>query len=144
MLKVKKLDHAKELPLPAFQTDGAAGIDLCAAVETLLVPGNWEAIPTGIAIELPPGYVGLVCPRSGLAVRSGLTVLNSPGVIDEDYRGEVHVPLINHNPNIGRIIEKGDRIAQLLIVKVERVNIAEITELSETARGAGGFGSTGR
>jgi dUTP pyrophosphatase len=133
-----------EVPLPAYQTPGSAGLDLCAALsEPLrLAPGERRLIPTGLILELPPGYEGQVRPRSGLALKHGVTVVNSPGTIDADFRGEVGIVLINH----GRepyVVEPLSRIAQLVVAKVEQVEIELVGALTETSRGAGGYGSTG-
>lgn len=143
---VKRLPHGEGLPLPARETDGAAGMDLLAAVEEDsplgLSPGERRLIPTGLILELPPGYEGQVRPRSGLAFRHGITVLNAPGTVDADYRGEVQVLLIN----LGRetfTITRGMRIAQLVVAKVELAALYETDVVSATIRGAGGFGSTG-
>jgi dUTP pyrophosphatase len=145
-IRVVRLVHAEGLPLPAYQSDGAAGIDLIAAVEEhrpiRLAPGDRELIPTGLVIELPPGIEAQVRPRSGLALRYGLTVLNSPGTIDSDYRGEVKVLLINLGDAPFKI-QRGERIAQLIVQRVERAQLKEVTVLSSTGRGVGGFGSTG-
>jgi dUTP diphosphatase len=138
---VRRLDP--ELPLPAYAHDGDAGADLCAAVDVELPPGGRALVPTGIAITLPPGYVGLVHPRSGLAHRLGVTVLNAPGTVDAGYRGEILVNLINHDPARPAVIRRGDRIAQLVVQRVERADFYGVEELSESARGAGGHGSTG-
>jgi dUTP pyrophosphatase len=134
-----------ELPLPRYLTPGAAGMDLLADLEEPLelAVGARCAVPTGIAIALPPGYEGQVRPRSGWALRSGLTLLNSPGTIDSDYRGEIQVLLINLGSEPVRI-ERGDRIAQLVVAPVVRVRWQEVTELAESSRGCGGFGHTGR
>lgn len=129
--------------VPGYATDGSAGLDLQAAEKTIIRTGLFEAVPTGLAIEIPHGFVGLLCPRSGLAVRHGVTVLNSPGIIDSDYRGEIHAPLIN----LGQkhyVAEQGDRVAQLLIMPVEHVYLVAVTNLAPTVRGHHGFGSTGR
>jgi len=133
--------------LPAYATDGAAGLDLAAALDAALVirRGTWEAVPTGLAIALPPGHEGQVRPRSGLAARHGVTVLNAPGTLDEDYRGEVKVLLVNLGP-ADFTVQPGDRIAQLVVAPVVRVRVVRVDEaaaLGDTARGAGGFGSTG-
>lgn len=143
-VKVVRLPHGADLPLPAYESDGAAGMDLRAAVEEPLVlqPGERAAAPTGIAIALPRGFEGQVRPRSGFALREGVTTLNTPGTIDCDYRGEVKVILINHGAR-PVTIERGDRIAQLVIAPVVQASWAEVESLDETARGAGGFGSTG-
>ncbi|MEW6777805.1 MAG: dUTP diphosphatase [Bdellovibrionota bacterium] len=140
---VKKL-RAGALP-PTYQTPGAAGADLCACVEApiKLEPGQRKLIPTGIALEIPEGYEGQVRPRSGLAVKHGIALPNSPGTIDSDYRGEVQVILINLG-NEPYEIKNGERIAQLVIAPVTRVSFQEAPELSGTSRGAGGFGSTGK
>lgn len=138
---VRRLDP--ELPLPSYAHDGDAGADLYAAVDVVLAPGQRALVPTGVAVELPPGYVGLVHPRSGLASRLGVTVLNAPGTVDSGYRGEIKVNLINHDPAAAARIARGDRIAQLVVQRVERADFYLVEELSETSRGAGGHGSTG-
>ena len=145
-IHIRRLPHGAGLPLPAYETDGAAGMDLRAAVDEheplVLHPGAWAAVPTGIAIALPEGYEGQVRPRSGLALKSGVAPLNTPGTVDADYRGEIKVILINHglhDVTIGR----GERIAQLIIAPVIRAAWREVDSLDETPRGAGGFGSTG-
>ena len=146
VIAVTQLAHGADLPLPAYETAHAAGMDLRAAVpadEPLsLRPGERHAVPTGLAIAIPPGFEGQVRPRSGLALRHGVTCLNSPGTIDADYRGEVKVILINHGTE-PFTIRRGDRIAQLLISAVVQASWREVDSLDETARGAGGFGSTG-
>jgi dUTP pyrophosphatase len=134
--------------LPTYESEGAAGLDLAAALDApfTLEPGDRMAIPTGLAIALPSGFEGQVRPRSGLAFKHGVTLLNAPGTIDEDYRGEVRVLLINHG-KAPHTIKPGDRIAQLVVVPVARVAVEEVTnadELGATTRGEGGFGSTGR
>lgn len=143
---ILRLPHAEGLPLPAYETSQAAGMDLRAAVvdgETLtLKPGARQAVPTGFAFALPAGYEAQVRPRSGLALKSGITCLNSPGTIDADYRGEVKVILANLGEEDFHI-RRGDRIAQLVIAPVVRATWTEVETLDETARGAGGFGSTG-
>ncbi len=140
---LKVLPHGEGLPLPAYQTPGAAGCDLLAAThETLiLAPGARLKTPTGIAIELPDLYEAQIRPRSGLALKNGVTVLNAPGTIDADYRGEIFVLLMNHG-DAPFEIERGARIAQLVIAPIVRARFIETKSLSETARGAGGFGST--
>jgi dUTP pyrophosphatase len=138
---VRRLDP--ELPLPSYAHDGDAGADLCSAADVELPPGGRALVPTGIAIALPPGYVGLVHPRSGLAHRLGVTVLNAPGTVDAGYRGEILVNLINHDPAQTAVISRGDRIAQLVVQRVERADFDGVEELSESARGSGGHGSTG-
>ncbi|WP_299440380.1 dUTP diphosphatase [uncultured Rhodospira sp.] len=141
---VLRLPHARDLDLPTYATAGAAGLDLVAAVDDPvgLAPGTFATVPTGIAVALPPGYEGQVRPRSGLAARQGVTVLNAPGTIDADYRGEVGVILINHGAE-PVTIPRGMRIAQFVVAPVVRVTWAPMTRLPETPRGGGGFGSTG-
>jgi dUTP pyrophosphatase len=141
-----RLPHGADLPLPAYQSDAASGLDLLAAVPAqaplTIAPGRHAAVPTGIAIALPPGTEAQVRPRSGLARNHGVTVLNTPGTIDADYRGEIQVLLINHG-EAPFVITRGMRIAQLVMAAVTRVRLTEVTRLDETARGTGGFGSTG-
>ena len=143
-LKIRTLPHFAGLPLPAYQSEQAAGLDLPAAVEEplLLSPGRRAAVPTGLALELPEGYEAQVRPRSGLALKQGVTVLNSPGTVDADYRGEVKVILINLGEE-DFLIERGMRIAQLVVAPVTQARIEVAAELEESGRGAGGFGSTG-
>ena len=143
-VEIKRLPGGDGLPLPAYQTAHAAGMDLCAAVtaDVVLTPGGTAVIPTGFAIAVPPGYEAQVRPRSGLSLKHGLTVLNSPGTIDADYRGEVQVILIN----LGEepvTVTRGLRIAQLVLAPVTRGRFEEVTELPASRRGGGGFGSTG-
>lgn len=142
---VRQLAHGEGLPLPAYESDGAAGMDLRAAMDepVVLAPGGRAMIPTGLILELPLGYEGQVRPRSGLAARHGVTVLNSPGTVDSDYRGEVKVILVNLGGEPFEV-ERGARIAQLVVQPVARAVLRPAVELSATARGAGGFGSTGR
>ncbi|HVV62041.1 MAG TPA: dUTP diphosphatase [Pseudolabrys sp.] len=144
---VQRLPHGADLPLPSYQSAHAAGLDLLAAVPqdapVTLAPGARALVPTGIAIALPPGTEGQVRPRSGLAARHGLTVLNAPGTIDADYRGEVQVLLINHGSE-PVTLARGTRIAQLIVAPVAQAALREVESLDETPRGAGGFGSTGR
>jgi dUTP pyrophosphatase len=130
--------------LPAYKTSGAAGLDLAAAIErpVVLEPGQRRLIPTGLILEIPDGYEGQVRPRSGLALRHGIGMVNAPGTIDADYRGEVGVLLINHGEE-PFVVEPGARIAQLVICKVERARLVEVTRVGETQRGGGGYGSTG-
>ena len=144
LVKIVRLAHGADLPLPAYESAGAAGMDLRAAVEAPLVlqPGERAAAPTGVAIALPDGFEGQVRPRSGFALREGVTTLNTPGTIDSDYRGEVKVILINHGAT-PVTINRGDRIAQLVIAPVVQARWDEVKDLDATARGAGGFGSTG-
>jgi dUTP pyrophosphatase len=141
---IKRLPHAADLPLPAYASAHAAGMDLTAAVDkpVTMGPGERAVIPTGIAIALPEGYEAQVRPRSGLAASLGLTVLNAPGTIDADYRGEVGVIMINHGEEHATI-ERGMRVAQMVVAAVSRVAWEETEDLPETARGSGGFGSTG-
>jgi dUTP pyrophosphatase len=143
-IQVQRLPHAEDLPLPRYETDNAAGMDLmaCIPADVVLGPGKRMRVPTGFAIAIPEGYEAQVRPRSGLAVMHGITVLNAPGTIDADYRGELGVLLINLGDN-AHTITRGMRIAQLVIAPVVRAHLAEVAELSQTARGAGGFGSTG-
>jgi dUTP pyrophosphatase len=145
-IQILQLPHGAGLPLPAYQTAAAAGLDLMAAVPdghpVTIGPGTYAMIPTGIALALPPGTEGQVRPRSGLAAKHGVTVLNSPGTIDSDYRGEVNVLLINHGL-APFVVERGMRIAQLVIAPVASVSIRLVENLDETQRGRGGFGSTG-
>ena len=145
-VRVQRLPHANGLPLPSYQSGHAAGLDLLAAIPAdvplTLGPGARALVPTGLAIALPPGYEAQVRPRSGLAVKSGLTVLNSPGTIDSDYRGEVHVLLVNLGTAPVRL-ERGMRIAQMVVAPVQRVALTEVQGLDSTDRGSDGFGSTG-
>lgn len=140
-LPIQRLDDG--LPLPAYAHDGDAGADLYARESVVLEPGERKLVPTGLAIALPDGYVGLVHPRSGLAAQVGLSIVNAPGTVDAGYRGEIKVCLINLDPHTPIRLERGDRIAQLVIQRVERAEFVEMAELDETARGAGGHGSTG-
>ena len=134
---------APDLPLPAYAHPGDAGADLVAARDVALGPGERQLVPTGVAIALPPGYVGLVHPRSGLAARLGVTVLNAPGTVDAGYRGEIMVILVNHDRANSVTISRGDRIAQLVVQRVERAHFHVVDELPDSSRGAGGHGSTG-
>lgn len=131
------------LPAPEYAHPGDAGADLVTAVDLTLAPGERALVPTGIAIAMPPGYVALVHPRSGLAARHGLSIVNAPGTIDAGYRGEVKVLLINLDPTQSVELRRGDRVAQLVIQRVERARFTEVEELPDSARGAGGYGSTG-
>jgi dUTP pyrophosphatase len=141
---VKRLPHGGGLPLPAYATADAAGLDVVAAVAEPVVipPGGRALVPSGLAIALPAGYEAQARPRSGLALKHGITLLNSPGTIDADYRGEVGIILVNHG-DTPFTVNRGDRIAQLVIAPVTRARLAEVDDLPETARGSGGFGSTG-
>ena len=146
-LRIERLPHAEGLPLPAYETSGSAGMDLRAALADdatlILTPGARALVPTGLKIALEPGYEAQVRPRSGLALKHGVTCLNAPGTIDSDYRGEVGVILINHGQE-PFVIRRGERIAQMVIARHEQADVVEAASLDETARGAGGFGSTGR
>jgi dUTP pyrophosphatase len=146
-LKAMLLPHGAGLPLPAYQSAAAAGLDLMAAVPegapVTIAPGARAQIPTGVAIALPRGTEGQVRPRSGLAARHGVTVLNSPGTVDSDYRGEIHVILVNFGAE-SFVVERGQRIAQLVITPVLRAGLSQAKTLAKTKRGAGGFGSTGK
>lgn len=146
-LRIQRLPHSEGLALPAYETAGSAGMDLRAAVAedapVTLAPGARALVPTGLKIALEPGFEAQVRPRSGLALKHGLTCLNTPGTIDSDYRGEVGVILVN----LGQepfVIRRGERIAQMVIARHEQATVAEVDSLDQTARGAGGFGSTGR
>ena len=142
-IRLKRLDHGRDLPLPAYATEHAAGMDVVAAEDISLAPGARHAVATGFAIAIPVGYEVQVRPRSGLALKNGITCLNTPGTIDADYRGEVKVILANLG-NETFAVKRGERIAQLVPAAVQKARLAEVAELDETARGAGGFGSTGR
>lgn len=147
VVDVRQLPHGEGLPLPAYQSSDAAGLDLLAAVPedkpVALAPGAYAMIPTGLVIALPSGFEAQVRPRSGLAAKHGVTVLNSPGTVDADYRGEVCVLLINHGKE-PFTIRRGERIAQMVIAPVVQAQLAVAASLTSTARGSGGFGSTGR
>ena len=140
---VKRLPHFAGLTLPDYATPGAAGMDVLAAEDVTLAPGGRHAVATGLAMAIPPGFEIQVRPRSGLALKHGITVPNTPGTIDSDYRGELKVILINHGGDPFDI-RRGDRVAQLVLAPVTRASWLTVDELDETARGAGGFGSTGR
>ncbi|MDA8066450.1 MAG: dUTP diphosphatase [Thermaerobacter sp.] len=145
IVEARRLDGASDLPLPAYQTALAAGMDLVAAVEgeVVIAPGERLLVPTGISLAIPEGHEGQVRPRSGLALRHGITLLNSPGTVDADYRGEVKVLLVN----LGQdpfTLRRGERIAQLIFAKVEQAKLVEAPVLDDTGRGQGGFGHTGR
>ena len=143
-VKITKLQHAKDLSLPAYATSQSAGMDLLAAIfePTVVKAGEIAIIPTGIAIALPEGFEAQIRPRSGLAAKFGITVLNTPGTIDADYRGEIKVILINHSSS-DFVIERGMRIAQMVVARYEHVILEEVQSLEDTSRGAKGFGSTG-
>jgi dUTP pyrophosphatase len=146
-VRVLRMPHAADLPLPAYQSERAAGLDLFAAVPAdapvLIAPGKWASIPTGLSIALPPGTEAQVRPRSGLAARHGITVLNSPGTIDADYRGEIQILLVNFGSETFSV-NRGSRIAQLVIAPILRAELAETKKLDDTTRGGKGFGSTGQ
>ncbi|SFJ11805.1 dUTP pyrophosphatase [Sphingomonas sp. NFR04] len=142
-IAIQRLPHGENLPLPRYATDGAAGMDVVAAEDLTLAPGARHAVATGFAMAIPAGYEVQVRPRSGLALKHGITCLNTPGTIDSDYRGEIKVILANLGSE-DFPIARGDRIAQLVPAPVQRADLDEVSTLDETARGAGGFGSTGR
>lgn len=133
----------EDIPLPSYATPASSGVDLCAAESAVILPGVRIAVGTGLRLEIPEGFECQVRPRSGIALKKGVTVLNAPGTIDADYRGEVRVILVNHGEE-PFTIEKGDRIAQMVLARVERLSWDEVSDLSETSRGSGGFGSTGK
>ncbi len=144
LIHITQLKNSEGLPIPHYQTEHSAGVDLYAAVgsETVLQAGTWKLIPTGIAIAIPAGYEGQVRPRSGLALKHGIGMLNSPGTIDADYRGEVGIILFNFS-DAAFTIRRGDRIAQLVFARLEKATLVQVEALSKTVRGAGGFGHTG-
>lgn len=141
VLRIKRLD--KGLPLPSYAHPGDAGLDLYASEDAVLKPFERRLIGTGIIVEIPRGYAGFVQPKSGRAVREGLSIVNTPGLIDSGYRGEVKVIAINLDPESELVIKRGEKIAQLVIQRVEEVQVEEVDEVTDTSRGAGGFGSTG-
>ncbi|MEM7703372.1 MAG: dUTP diphosphatase [Pseudomonadota bacterium] len=141
-VEVKRLAHGADLPLPAYATDGAAGMDVVSAEDVTIEPGARHAVATGLSMAIPQGYEIQVRPRSGLAFKHGITVPNTPGTIDSDFRGELKVLLINHGPTAFEIA-RGDRVAQLVLAPVVQAAWDEVEELDATARGEGGFGSTG-
>jgi dUTP pyrophosphatase len=134
----------KDLPMPKYAKAGDAGIDLYSRIDFTLAPGERSLIPTGVAIALPPGFVALVHPRSGLALKHGISMVNTPGTIDAGYRGEIQVILINHDRAESASLKRGDRIAQIVIQKVEAAQLLEVSELPGSGRGATGFGSSGK
>lgn len=140
-IRLKRLD--KELPVPNYAHDGDAGCDLYSRIDIELKPGQRALVPTGIAVSIPEGYAGFVQPRSGLATKHGISIVNTPGLIDSKYRGEIGVILINLDSTETFKVARGDKIAQLIIQKVESVSFTEVNQLDETKRGNGGFGSTG-
>ncbi len=141
---ISRMKGTEDIPLPIYMTAHSAGMDIFAAIEKemLILPGEWKLIPTGISIALPEGYEASIRPRSGLALRHGVTLLNAPGTIDADYRGEIGVIIINHGKD-PFVAKRGDRIAQMVITEVCKVNWSECKELNTTQRGSGGFGHTG-
>jgi dUTP pyrophosphatase len=141
-VRIKRLPHGEGLALPAYATPGAAGMDVLAAEDVALAPGARHAVATGFSVAIPEGYEIQVRPRSGLALKHGITVPNTPGTIDSDYRGELKVIMINHGAE-AFAIHRGDRVAQLVLAPVTQAAWDEVAELDETSRGAGGFGSTG-
>lgn len=142
VVPIRRLDP--DLPPPSYAHPGDAGADLYAADDVVLAPGEHRLVATGVAIALPDGFVGLVHPRSGLAAKMGVTVLNAPGTVDAGYRGEILVQLINHDRANTAKISRGDRIAQLVVQRVERAHFHDVAELPESVRGTGGHGSTGK
>ncbi|QIS04973.1 dUTP diphosphatase [Nocardia brasiliensis] len=140
-IAVLRLDPG--IPLPTRAHPGDAGVDLCTTADVILEPGERALVGTGLAVALPVGTVGLIHPRSGLAAKAGLSVVNTPGTVDAGYRGEIKVCLINHDPRTPIELRRGDRIAQLLVQRVELVDFVEVDSLDETSRGAGGYGSSG-
>jgi len=143
-LRIQRLESNPDLPLPAYAYDGDAGLDLRSNIDITLAPGQRALIPTGLAMAIPPNYAGFVLPRSGLAARQGLTLVNAPGLIDSHYRGEVQVVALNTSQDEPIVIQRGDRIAQLVLLMVPRVEIIEQGSLESTSRGSGGFGSSGK
>ena len=139
---ITRLDES--IALPRYAKGGDAGADIVSRIDITLKPGERALVPTGISIALPDGYAAFVHPRSGLAIKHGVTMVNAPGTVDAGYRGELQCIMINHDPQESITFKKGDRIAQLVIQKVERAEFVEVTELPGSGRGAGGFGSTGR
>ncbi len=144
IVQITQLNNSDGLPVPHYQTEHSAGVDLYAAVdrEVSIEAGRWKLVPTGIAVAIPEGYEGQVRPRSGLALKHGIGMLNAPGTIDADYRGEIGVILFNFSDTLFRV-QRGDRIAQLVLARVEKAQFVKVGALSETGRGAGGFGHTG-
>ncbi len=145
MIEVPLVRLDRGLPLPTYARTGDAAVDLLAAEDVLLVAGGGRAIvPTGVAVAIPTGWAGLVLPRSGLAARHGVTLVNTPGLIDAGYRGELQVVLLNTDPSADYQVHRGDRVAQLLVQRVEQVAFREVDSLPDSERGSGGFGHTGR
>jgi dUTP pyrophosphatase len=144
VVHISRLGNSGGLPVPHYQTDHSAGVDLYAAVgtDTVIPAGAWKLVPTGLAVAIPEGYEGQVRPRSGLALKHGIGLLNSPGTIDADYRGEIGIILFNFSDK-PFTIQRGDRVAQLVFARVEKARLVPVESLSDTSRGAGGFGHTG-
>jgi len=142
-LDVQLVHLDPDLPLPTYAHPGDAGADLLTTVDLTLAPGERALVPTGVAVALPPGYVALIHPRSGLAARHGLSIVNTPGTVDAGYRGEIKVLLINHDRHESVELRRGDRVAQLVVQRFERARFVEVDELPVSVRGAGGYGSTG-
>jgi dUTP pyrophosphatase len=140
-ISIRRLDP--DVPLPSYSHPGDAGADLVTTEDVVLKPGERALVPTGIAIALPVGYAAFVHPRSGLAARHGLSIVNTPGTIDAGYRGEIKVALINHDPEEAIVLSRGDRIAQLVVQRVEHASFVEVEDLPDSVRGDGGYGSTG-
>lgn len=140
-VSITRLDRG--VPLPGYAHPGDAGADLVSTIDVLIAPGERVLVPTGIAIALPDGFAAFVHPRSGLALRHGLSIVNTPGTVDAGYRGEIKVLLVNHDATHAVNVNRGDRIAQLVVQRVERVDFVEVDALTDSARGAGGYGSTG-
>jgi len=143
-VQVKVLPHGEGIPLPRYMSDHAAGMDLYAAVmeDLSIPPDSWKLVPTGLSLALPEGYEAQVRPRSGLALKQGVSVLNTPGTVDADYRGEVGVILMNHSKE-NLVVKRGDRIAQMIVNQIEKIEFEKVAELPSSERGAGGFGHTG-
>lgn len=142
-IEVSIVQLAADLPLPSYARQGDAGMDLYAAADLTIAPGERALVPTGIAIAIPEGYVGLIHPRSGLAIKHGVGMVNAPGTIDSGYRGEIQVILVNHDLHTEFAVKRGERIAQLVLQQIEQVQWASVDSLPESERGAGGFGSSG-
>ncbi len=143
MIEVPLRRLSEQAVVPTYAHPGDAGADLCTTVDVRLRPGERALVPTGVAVALPPGYVALVHPRSGLAARCGLSIVNSPGTVDAGYRGEIKVLLINLDPRDDIVLDRGDRVAQLVVQQVEQARFVEVEQLPDSTRGVGGYGSTG-
>lgn len=142
-IKIPAVRTDNGLPMPSYAYEGDAGIDLRATGDCVLGPLERKLVPCGVAVAIPPGYAGLVLPRSGLAAKHGVSLVNAPGLIDSNYRGEIKAILLNTDPDNAFEVRRGDRVAQLVVVKVPRMTLEEVEDLSSTERGAGGFGSSG-